>query len=286
MRCEAFHLLKPFRIETPVVFSSPHSGREYPLDFLANSTLDPLTIRSSEDAFVDELFQAAPRFGAQLLCATAPRAYIDMNRSCDELDPAVVDGAQRSPHNPRVASGLGVIPRVVAGGRAIYSGKLPLSEAELRIERHWRPYHAELRRLTEEAVERFGQSILVDCHSMPHEAIEMHSRPGSARPEIVLGDRFGAAASRAVVDQIEEAFVSSGLRVVRNTPFSGAYITQAYGRPSRGFHAVQVEIDRSLYMVESSVTRSSDFDAFKTVLERVIALIAQIGRTDASLAAE
>ena len=145
MHGDAFYLLKPTQVLTPVVFSSPHSGREYPLDFLANSTLDPLTIRSSEDAFVDDLFQSAPQFGAQLLCAKAPRAYIDMNRACDELDPAVVDGVQRSPHNPRIASGLGVIPRVVAGGRAIYSGKLSLTEAQWRIDQHWRPYHAELR---------------------------------------------------------------------------------------------------------------------------------------------
>ncbi|MDO8885064.1 MAG: N-formylglutamate amidohydrolase [Pseudotabrizicola sp.] len=286
MQSDAFTLYQPKRRETPVVFSSPHSGRAYPPAFLANSVLDAHTIRSSEDAFVDDLFRSATDFGAPLIAACAPRAFIDLNRAADEMDSSVVEGVARSPHNPRVASGLGVIPRVVSGGRAIYRGKMSLQEAEARIRSHWQPYHAALRRLTNDSHTQFGQSVLIDCHSMPHEAIETHSRPGFARPEVVLGDRFGATATRDVMDQVEAAFRRAGLRVSRNTPFAGAYIAQTYGRPSRGFHVVQVEIDRALYMDEARIVPSADFESFQALISGVIAEIAGIGRLRVPLAAE
>ncbi|MDO9639324.1 MAG: N-formylglutamate amidohydrolase [Pseudotabrizicola sp.] len=286
MHSEAFTLYHPARRETPVVFSSPHSGRVYPPAFLDGSVLDAQIIRSSEDAFVDDLFRSATEYGAPLIAANAPRAFIDLNRAADELDAAVIEGVARSPHNPRVASGLGVIPRVVSGGRAIYRGKMALAEAEARIRDHWHPYHAALRSLTEDSHAQFGQSVLIDCHSMPHEAIEAHSRPGFPHPEVVLGDRFGAAAARDVMDQVEAAFRRAGLRVSRNAPFAGAYIAQTYGRPSRGFHVVQVEIDRALYMDEARVEPRADFEAFRTLIAGVVAEIAGIGRLQVPLAAE
>lgn len=286
MQNEAFTLYSPTVRETPVIFSSPHSGRDYSAAFLAASMLDPQMIRSSEDAFVDDLFRAAPDHGASLIAARAPRAFIDLNRAVDELDPGVVEGVARSPHNPRVASGLGVIPRVVAGGRAIYRGKLPLAEAEDRLTRHWHPYHSALKTLTEQAHREFGQAVLIDCHSMPHEAIELHARPGTPHPQVVLGDRFGAAASRDVIDRIEAAFIRAGLRVSRNAPFAGAYITQAFGRPSRGYHVVQVEIDRALYMDEAKIIPAPGFDDFRILLTGVIAEITEIGRLSVPLAAE
>ena len=142
----AFHVDLPERRTSCVVFASPHSGRDYAWGFLRRTVLDELSIRSSEDAYVDRLFDCATAYGAPLLRAGAPRAYVDLNRSCEELDPALIEGARRSSHNPRVTSGLGVIPRVVANGRAIYRGKLPLDEAMKRIDGIWRPYHAELQR--------------------------------------------------------------------------------------------------------------------------------------------
>ena len=286
MQSDAFTLYQPERRETPVIFSSPHSGRVYPAAFLAGSVLDDHAIRSSEDAFVDDLFRSATDHGAPLIAACAPRAYIDLNRAADELDAAVVEGVARSPHNPRVASGLGVIPRVVSGGRAIYRGKLSLDEAEARLRSHWHPYHAALRQLTEESHAQFGQSVLIDCHSMPHEAIESHARPGFARPEVVLGDRFGAAASRDVMDQVEAACRRAGLRVSRNTPFAGAYIAQTYGRPSRGYHVIQIEIDRALYMDEARIVPSPEFDAFRSLIAGVVAEISRIGGRQVPLAAE
>ena len=286
MTRDAYSLVCPALRDTPVIFSSPHSGRDYPQAFLARSLLDSHTIRSSEDAFVEQLFAAAPDHGAPLISARAPRAYIDLNRAADELDPALIDGVIRAPHNPRVNSGLGVIPRVVANGRPIYRGKLSLLEAEARIARLWHPYHAALRGLMDESHIVFGQAVLIDCHSMPHEAIEAHIRPGQPRPDVVLGDRFGAAAGRDVMALIEAAFVSAGLRVVRNAPFAGAYITQAYGRPSHQRHVVQVEIDRALYMDEARIEHSSDFRAFQRLMNGVVAEISQIGRQALPLAAE
>jgi N-formylglutamate amidohydrolase len=286
MTSAAFTLFRPDRHETPVIFSSPHSGREYPPALLARTVLDERTIRSSEDAFVDQLFASAPGCGAPLIAARAPRAWIDLNRAADELDPALIDGVVRALHNPRVSSGLGVIPRVVANGRSIYRGRIALFEAQARIDRLWHPYHAALRALIDESLMQFGQAVLIDCHSMPHEAIEAHGRPGQPRPQVVLGDRFGAAAGREVIEAIEAAFAGAGLRVARNAPFAGAYIAQAYGRPSRGQHVVQVEIDRSLYMDEAQITPRADFADFQALMAGVVAEIAGFGRRAMPLAAE
>ncbi|WP_170780728.1 N-formylglutamate amidohydrolase [Ruegeria conchae] len=282
----AYVLDMPAERTSCVVFASPHSGRAYPASLLKRSVLNRKMIRSSEDAYVDQLFVSAPESGAPFLAAAMPRAYLDLNRSADELDPALIQGARRHGHNPRVASGLGVIPRVVANGRAIYSGKLTMDEARLRIDTYWRPYHQKLKSLLSESHEMFGQAILIDCHSMPHEAVAMAGGSGGTRPEIVLGDRFGAAASGVIVDQIESAFTDAGLNVARNAPFAGAYVAQTYGRPTRQQHAIQIEIDRSLYMDEDTIQPNGNFQSFREVLRQVTGKIASIGSEPLSLAAE
>ncbi|ASM73639.1 MULTISPECIES: N-formylglutamate amidohydrolase [Roseobacteraceae] len=282
----AYEVLHPDANTSCVVFASPHSGRDYPWRFLRTTVLNEHQVRSSEDAFVDMLFDCAPRFGACFLKAGAPRAFVDLNRAADELDPALIEGVRQKGHNPRVASGLGVVPRVVANGRAIYRGKLSIEEAERRIEMYWRPYHGMLQHLLDDAHRRHGQAVLIDCHSMPHEAMDSVVRGGMKRPDVVLGDRFGAAAAGEVVDQIEAAFVAAGFVVTRNAPFAGAYITQAYGRPTRGQHAVQVEIDRSLYMNEALVRPNGSFDEVRARLAAVVGEIAQIGQGRMPLAAE
>ena len=286
MRHAAFRLLMPVSRTSSVVFASPHSGRDYTADFMARTVLDERVIRSSEDAFVDQLFECAPAMGAPLLAATAPRAFVDLNRSHDELDPALIEGVGRASHNPRITSGLGVIPRVVAGGRAIYRGKMPLAEADARIADYWKPYHAALQKLLNDQISLFGEAVLIDCHSMPHEAIDGFGPAGAARPQVVLGDRFGASSAARIVDRIEAAFVAGGLRVARNAPFAGAFITQNYGRPSRGQHVVQIEIDRSLYMDEATVRPNRNFAAVKRLITGVVADIVDVGRRDVPLAAE
>jgi N-formylglutamate amidohydrolase len=286
MPAAAYDAILPSREDSCVVFASPHSGRDYTWSFLRRSVLNEHAIRSSEDAFVDQLFECAPQFGAAFLKAGAPRAFVDLNRARDELDPALIESVRRIGHNPRIASGLGVIPRVVANGRAIYRGKMTLHEAEERIRDYWEPYHAKLQTLLDTAHARHGQTVLIDCHSMPHEAMDGVARAGMKRPDVVLGDRFGAAASGEVVDRIEAAFASAGFIVTRNAPFAGAYITQAYGKPSKGQHAVQVEIDRSLYMNEKLIRPNGDFETVRTALRGVIEEVAQIGQGRIPLAAE
>ena len=282
----AFHLVEPLRKLSSVVFASPHSCSDYPEEFLKQSQLDEHAIRSSEDAFVDRLFSCAPEFGSPLLLAGVPRAYLDMNRSADELDPALIEGVRRQGHNPRIASGLGVIPRVVANGRAIYRGKISRAEAAIRIQDYWKPYHAVLQNVLNQAHAEFGEAILIDCHSMPHEAMEGSSRNRGGMPEVVLGDRFGAAAGRDVVDRIEACFSVAGLNVTRNAPFAGAYVTQAYGRPSRRQHAIQIEIDRSLYMNERTIEPAPHFEEVVGLLRGVVGQIVEIGRECVPLAAE
>lgn len=286
-------MTSPYELSLPslrtsaAVFASPHSGRDYARLFGRRPVLDDLTMRSSEDAFIDELFASCVAEGAPLLAATAPRAFVDMNRGAEELDPALIKGVAKSAHNPRVASGLGVIPRVVAGGKQIYRGKLPLSEAEARLREHWFPYHAKLQSLLDESHHLFGQAILIDCHSMPHEALENLCRSRRTRPEIVVGDRFGASAGEEIVQEIESAFKAEGFEVARNTPFAGAYTTQHYGRPSRGQHAIQIEIDRALYMNEQMVRKNGNFASFQASLTRIIARLVDLGRSrDVPLAAE
>ncbi|MBD3785624.1 MAG: N-formylglutamate amidohydrolase [Sphingomonadales bacterium] len=280
----------PFRLRMPrlqtsaVIFASPHSGRRYPAQMLGRSLLDPLRLRSSEDAYVDRLLASAPQAGAPLLSALLPRAWVDLNRAEDELDPALIEGLRGYRPSPRVAAGLGVIPRVVSGGRAIYAGKIERAEAEERLALVWRPYHDALARLMTMTRARFGRAILIDVHSMPSESLQ---GLGPTRPDVVLGDRFGASAGADVVAGIAAVLEAEGLRVARNTPFAGAYIAERHGRPMLGSHVVQMEIDRALYLDEARVRPSADFDAFAALMARVLAALADLGRPEnGRLAAE
>ena len=283
---QPFHLHMPDKWERGVIFASPHSGRAYSDEFVAVSVLDAQTLRSSEDAFVDQLYSAAVALGAPLLRADAPRAFVDLNRDKADLDPAVIEGAHQAAPNARVHAGLGVVPRVVADGKAIYHGKLRISVAQARIEQFWVPYHRQLQQLLDQAYDRFGQAILIDCHSMPHAALS-----GDTGPHVVLGDRFGTTAAPDVTAGGERAFHSAGFRVARNVPFAGAYIAQHYGRPSAGVHVVQVELDRALYMDEASITPSDQFamvqHRLRPVIRDLIAMGAQACiRAGGRLAAE
>ena len=249
---------RPARQTLPLVLTSPHSGRQYPPQFQAASRLDALALRKSEDSFVEEIFLAAARLGAPLLRARFPRAYCDVNREPYELDPTMFDDdlpAHANTSSVRVAGGLGTIARVVASGENIYRAKLPYAEAERRIRHYYRPYHAALAELVDATVEQFGQCILIDCHSMPSVALPAANRRARDRPDIVLGDRFGTACHRDLTDQVEAELTRLGYRVGRNAPYAGGFTTAHYGRPAAGLHALQIEINRAIYMDETSFTR-------------------------------
>lgn len=281
----AYRILTPKAWVSAVVFASPHSGRDYSDTFKGQSILDPLTLRSSEDAFVDQLIDYVTDFGAPLLLAHAPRAFVDLNRAADELDPAIVNGAQTRGQNPRISSGLGVIPRVVANGRPIYRGKIPMQEAKDRLNTYWHPYHQALLTLLKAAKLRHGYSVLIDVHSMPHDAVSSPSKLVKA-PEIVIGDRHGSSASRALVEEVEACFANAGLRTARNTPFAGAFITQQYGRPSTNQHAIQIEIDRAIYLNEAQVAPSEQFTQTRDKLKQAFESVARLGAPELPLAAE
>lgn len=283
-----FRLLEPARLTSGAVFNSPHSGREYPDELIRRSRLTREGLRASEDVLIDELFAAAPGHGAPLLAATAPRAWLDLNRAPSELDPALIRGVRlrEASLNQRVAAGLGVIPRVVAEGAEIYRGRISLAEAEARIGAIHAPYHARLESLLLRARDAFGTAVLFDCHSMPSEALRAAPRLDGRCPEVVLGDRFGAAAARSLVSFTQRAFERQGFVVVRNAPFAGGYITQRYGRPGLGLHAIQIEIDRSLYLDQARLEPLPGFADVQARLSRVAAELAGIAGGAASLAAE
>ncbi|MGY6534375.1 MAG: N-formylglutamate amidohydrolase [Pararhodobacter sp.] len=274
----AVRIFEPETAPGGVVFGSPHSGRHYPSEFLLAARVDPLTLRSSEDAYVDLLLADAPRHGATLITTDVPRAYVDFNRADTELDPALIDGAPRSGLNPRVGSGLGVLARVVAGARPIYSGKLSLAEAHARLDQYWYPYHAALADLLERQRQMVGGVLLCDVHSMPSEALQAGLIRNARRPEVILGDRYGAACSPALMNEIEAIFRAAGLRVARNAPFAGAYILQRYGRPQAGCHAVQIEIDRALYLDERRVVPGARFDAFRLLMSGITESLSRLGQ--------
>ncbi|WP_244606419.1 N-formylglutamate amidohydrolase [Arsenicitalea aurantiaca] len=265
----AFETVRPRRVLAPLVFNSAHSGRDYPKRFLSMTRLDHLSIRQSEDAFVDELFARAPHLGAPLLRAHFPRAYLDVNREPWELDPAMFVEPLSEHFNttsPRVAAGLGTLARVVAENKPIYRERLTLADARMRIEGIYQPYHVTLQRLLGEAISGFGMAVLIDCHSMPRLA-----RTGERlAPDIVLGDRYGTTCAPAIVDIAEAVFAAAGLRVARNRPYAGGFVTRSYGRPQHGVHALQVEISRHLYMNEVTLEKSADFPAMRQIAERLI----------------
>ncbi|WP_051881515.1 N-formylglutamate amidohydrolase [Parvularcula oceani] len=263
-------IARPAHWRAPFIFACPHAGRQYPSRFIAETRLSLLELRRSEDAYVDALLPEAEAIGVPILYADFPRAFVDVNRAPDELDPLLFDGpvAAASPRSNRVLAGFGVVPRLAAEGRQIYTKRLPAAEARARVKWCYEPYHASLRALITECLTQFGEAVIIDWHSMPSRG------GGRTLPQIVLGDRFGAACAEGNVRDWETAFGAAGLKVVRNTPYAGGYVTSLYGRPAQGIHALQIEVNRSLYLDEGAVARSDAFSGFReTILsaaERVV----------------
>ncbi len=264
----------------PLVFSSPHSGRLYTDEFVTASQLDPLTLRRSEDSFVDEIFADASDAGAPLIHALYPRAYLDPNREPWELDPSMFDGPLPSFVNTRsirARSGFGTIARSVTGGAEIYPNKLPFDLAEDRIRALYVPYHESLRTLIHRTMSRFGFAVLIDCHSMPSGAPHARwPRPVEPRADFVLGDRFGTSCATGLTDRVEGILARLGYRVARNRPYAGAFITENYGRPEVGVHALQIEINRALYMDETRLERGAGLARLRSDLGRLIEEIGAI----------
>lgn len=278
-QCIAAELEPPFSIlgaenqRVPLIFNSPHSGRVYPSVFVESSRLSAQALRKSEDAYVDELLASAPEYGAVLMHAHFPRAYIDINREPYELDPLLFNGRLPDFVNSqslRAIGGLGTIARIVNDKEEIYSSPLNLEAAFTRIERLYKPYHAALAALIQSARSKFGTAFLLDCHSMPSQQGER-----GGWPDFVLGDRFAASCAPEITRLIHTFLKNLGYRVQLNKPYAGGYITEYYGKPGQGVHVLQIEVDRSLYMNEETFQRSPSFGAIQADMARLIAMLVQ-----------
>lgn len=261
-----YDLLVPITQTAPFVFSSPHSGTSYPRAFLESSQLSTLDLRRSEDTYVDRLITCAVQKGAPMITARFPRCYCDVNREPYELDPRMFSDALPAFANTaslRVAGGLGTVPRVVGDRQPIYRRKLPISEAMQRVETLYKPYHSALRRTLAKSHVRFGASVLIDCHSMPS---LIRTANGTLSTDFVIGDRFGASCTSAISECLVDTLRSLGFTVARNKPYAGGFITEHYGRPEKGIHAVQLEINRGLYMNERTLVPNSGFNTVMDAL--------------------
>lgn len=261
----AYLVRAPRLVATPFLFAVPHSGRHYPDGFKNQCTLDDHSMRLSEDAFVDDLFDGVALKGATQLIATHARAYVDLNRADNELEPGMFSGeigAYEVDLNNRVKAGLGVIPRVIGEGMPIYGGRIPIREAFKRLETVYTPYHEKLSELLHARHSEFGSAVLIDCHSMPS-GPELGRRRKS-QPDIVLGDCWGTSCSRELTGLVERLFLDAGLRVRRNIPYAGGFATRHYGRPDHNCHALQIEINRALYMDETRLEKLAQFDEVRS----------------------
>ncbi len=270
-----FHIIEPARWRAPVIFNSPHSGSIYPDEFLAVSRINLAGLQRSEDSFVDELIIGLSQHGFPVAHVNFPRSYVDVNREPYELDPRMFKGRLPSFANTRsmrVAGGLGTIPRVVGDGHDIYRERLDVDLALLRIEALYKPYHRALRQLINRSHELFDVAVLVDCHSMPSVGL-MRDEP--ARPDIVIGDRYGTSCHPLISDIVEQTFRSLGYSTGRNRPYAGGYITEHYGQPSMGQHTIQIELNRAVYMDERQRLRGP---AFETVVANFAVLANNLGQ--------
>ena len=270
----------------PLLLTSPHSGTLYPDHMRENLQVTIEDLTRTEDAFVDELFESAPGAGASMISAVYARSFVDLNRDARELDPAMIDGRPPRPSSiltPRVEAGLGCLPRVGASGRQIYKTLLSPSEVESRLSFIHDSYHSEVRRELLELRETWGEAFLLDCHSMPS------VQPGRrALPDIVLGDRFGSSCTSRMIGLAERTLRQMGYSVARNSPYAGGFTTRLYGRPRSGVHALQIEVNRKLYMNERMVAKSENFDIIQRDMAELTSIIAEFARsrTGLQLAAE
>lgn len=238
-----------------------------------------MSLRRSEDAFVDEIYASVPNLGAPLLLAHFPRAYIDPNREAFELDPEMFDSplpAYVNTLSSRVSAGLGTQARVVTNGEEIYSGKLDFAETKASIETLYMPYHAALQTLLDDGIARFGGCLLIDCHSMPSIGGPMDRDPGFRRVDFILGDRYGTSCDHRLTSYVEGALKNMEYIVTRNTPYAGGYTTTHYGQPAKGQHALQIEVNRSLYMDELRVERGAGLPALQDNIRRLVDALGNI----------
>ncbi len=272
-------LTLPETRESCAIFCSPHSGNHYPADFISRSDQPLSGLRRNEDAFIDKLFAPTAIYGAPLLAARFPRSFVDVNRAEDELPQKWLPRGQTA--TMRADSGLGVIPLALGQNQPIYRRPLRASAVKARIETLYRPYHAALRALLRESQEQFGRALLVDCHSMPGFSIS-----GTRRADIILGDRYGTSCRPETISRIEALFTALQYSVTRNYPYAGSYVTSHYGQPHDGVEALQIEINRDLYLNPVTLKPKRDYERLAEDLDVIIRGIISSEPASSLMAAE
>ncbi|MFM0335056.1 N-formylglutamate amidohydrolase [Paraburkholderia fungorum] len=273
-----FFVAEPAGERLPILFDSPHSGIALPADF---GTAAPVAaIRSSWDAFVDELWAAVPEQGGVLLGAHFPRAYIDPNRAITDIDEQLLAEPWPEPLSPEkyTLRGMGLIRRDALPNVPMYARKLSVAEVQYRIDSYYRPYRATLKNAAERAYAQHGALWHVDCHSMKSRGNEMNVDAGAARPDFVISDRLGTTADPAFTQWVADYFSGAGYRVQVNEPYQGGDLLVAVSDPARRRHSIQIELNRGLYMDEAAFVKHAGFDALKRNLDAFVAALADYVR--------
>ncbi|PWK59200.1 N-formylglutamate amidohydrolase [Roseicyclus mahoneyensis] len=260
----------------PLIFDSPHSGTDYPEDF--GHIADPSILRNAEDTHVADLWAGAVNAGALLLEAHFPRSYIDANRAPDDMDPDQIDGAYPGTLNPTVKSQLGIglcWTRVPPEGGPMYDRRLTADQVAARIARYHRPYQSRLRQLLDEAHGRWGGVWHVNCHSMQEVASAMSTQDrGTPRPDFVLGDRDGAACEAGFTETVRAFLTARGYSVAVNDPYKGMELIRANGDPANARHSMQIEVNRKLYMDETTRVPNAGYADLKACFTALAAHLA------------
>lgn len=273
---DVFTIHKPKKT-IPLVFDSPHSGHHYPEDF--GYACDHTHLAAAEDKYVDELFESAPQHAATLLLAHFPRAYIDVNRREDDIDTELLDEEWSGPFpiapSSRSHAGIGLIRRLVKPGVPVYDRPLTSEEIVMRIEKYYRPYHTALENLLRDAHYNYGQVWHINCHSMPNASAYPKRGIGlvgnRAKPvDFVLGDRDGTSCSFDLTRSLRDFIKSLGYTVSVNDPFKGVELIDKYSAPGAGYHSLQIEINKALYMDEETQEKTKNFNELKDNIEKII----------------
>jgi len=256
-------IYKPSSASVPIVYDSPHSGIIHPPDFKTTATKPQL--KTARDAFVDELILESSNLGVAVLLADFPRTYIDPNRSTAEIDTSMVQGkwAREVQITRKLDVGMGLIRKFILPNVPMYPEKLSVAEVENRIKKYWSPYHRALKMLLDEKVAEFDAVFYIDWHSMKSKGNQMNIDSGRERPDFVVSDQDGKTSSRKFRDVIIKNLTSQGYEVAVNYPYKGAELIKRHGVPTENRHAVQIEINRRLYMDESSFLKNNSFSVLK-----------------------
>ena len=268
---KSFYINSPEDLQSPILISSPHSGNFYPENFIDMTELSIMDLRSSEDSYIDQIFESSVDIGSHLIKAIYPRTYVDVNREPFELDPLMFKTklpAYINTKSDRVLSGLGTIAKYAGNQKMIYKESLDFDEIINRINRIYHPYHYNLRKLIKEIINKYGFCILLDCHSMPSVGLPLNYK--NQKIDITLGNMNGLSCSDLLLNKINNILNNKGFNVSFNNPYAGGFITQNYGRPLNGVHAIQIEINREIYLDETNIQKKSNFHKIKKLFSAVL----------------